>query len=96
MAQQTIEWKHFTENDPDHWILGNTIVRLKTDNGREVKVLVGVFLGRHPQHEGFLLKTGSYEVAEVKFDYVTGFDVVTVTELLDELARLKSLAESEP
>jgi hypothetical protein len=95
MSHET-EWRDFNPADPDTWICGHTILKLKFDDGKEAGVRVGIYHGANASREAFRLRTGTAEEVEIRFVDITGFDVVGVPQLLDDLKKLHARDEIEP
>jgi hypothetical protein len=93
---QRHEFKSFGPDDPDSWVMRETVLKLKTDDGKTSRIYLGLYLGANAKRDGFQLQTGSEETVEVSFTHITGFDVVRVTELLDQIRELSKLADAEP
>jgi hypothetical protein len=89
------EWRDFNPSDPDTWICGYTLLKLKFDDGKEAGVRVGVYHGANSLRDAFRLRTGTEEIVEIKFAHITGFDVIGIPQLLDDLKKLHSRDESE-
>ncbi len=89
MFQQR-ELRSFGRDDPDSWVMRQTFLKLRTDDGKTLRTHLGLYLGANAKRDGFQLQIGSEKTVEVSFDHITGFDVVEAVELLDEISRLNS------